>query len=302
MLSFKHEVFFEVAQQLSFTKASEVLCISQPAISNHIKQLESEFKANLFERKGNSILLTASGKILLEAVTKAKTIEKQLAYDMSTLHDVLNAKGELKLGASTTVALYIVPPVLSSFLKKHRQVKVGLVNRNSENVLKALLEHEIDLGIVEGKKKNSLIKSQYFLSDEVVPVCSSSSPLAKHPRYSLQDLKKLEVALRERGSGTLTALLQTLKKLGIKQSDLNVNIRLGGTEALKNFILADTCVGFLPMRSVAKELAAGILVQLHIDGLSITRHFYFIQRMGENMRGIDDAFIKFAKRHYKISL
>ena len=302
MIAFKHEVFFEVARQLSFTKASEVLCISQPAISNHIKQLEEEFKTNLFERKGNSILLSASGKILVEAITKAMVIEKQLTFDMSTMHDAFEAKGELKLGASTTVALYIVPPVLSSFLKKYRQVKVGLVNRNSENVLKALLDHEIDLGIIEGKKKNSLIQSQYFLSDEVVPVCSSGSPLAKNPRYALSEIKKVEVALRERGSGTLTALLLALKKQGIKQSDLTVNIRLGGTEALKNFILADTCVGFLPMRAVSKELRAGNLVQLHFDGLSITRHFYFIQRMGENMNGLDNAFVKFAKSHYKISL
>lgn len=187
-------------------------------------------------------------------------------------------------------------------MKKYKQVKVGLVNRNSENVLHALLDHEIDLGIIEGKKKNSLIQSQYFLSDEVVPVCSSSSPLAKHPRYSLGEIKKVDVALRERGSGTLAALMMALKKLGIKQSDLKVNIRLGGTEALKNFILADTCVGFLPMRAVTKELRAGNLVQLHFDGLSITRHFYFIQRMGENMSGLDHAFIKFAKSHYKITL
>lgn len=115
MLSYKHEVFFEVARQLSFTKAGEVLCISQPAISNHIKQLEEEFKTNLFERKGNSILLSVSGKILVDAITKARVIEKQLEYDMSTLLDAFEAKGEFKLGASTTVALYIVPPVLSSF-------------------------------------------------------------------------------------------------------------------------------------------------------------------------------------------
>src|SRR6185295_10364598 len=103
MLSFKHEVFLEVAQLKSFTKASHSLYISQPAISKHIKQLESEYKTSLFERKGNTITLTDAGELLLAAIIRAKTIEKQLEFDISTRLDQFSAKGELKLGASTTV-------------------------------------------------------------------------------------------------------------------------------------------------------------------------------------------------------
>lgn len=300
MLSFKHEVFLEVARLKSFTKASQALYISQPAITKHIKQLEEDYKTALFERKGNSISMTAPGEILMNALIRAKAIEKQLEFDISTNRDQYSAKGELRLGASTTVALYIIPPVLSGFHQKHPDVKISLANRNSENVLKALLDHEIDLGIMEGKNKLSMVNSQLFLTDEVIPVCSSSSRLAKKPHLKVEDIVKHPIALRERGSGTLAALKYALGSHEVKLSDLKVSIRLGGTEALKNFILADECIGFLPMRSVAKELVSGSLVRLYFEDLSITRQFYFIQRHGEDQDGLSLAFIRFAKNHYNI--
>jgi DNA-binding transcriptional LysR family regulator len=300
MLSFKHEVFFEVARLKSFTKASQTLFISQPAISRNIKQLEDEYKSSLFERKGNSISLTEAGQMLYAALLNARAVEKQLQYDMSTLRDQYEAKGELKLGASTTVALYIIPPILSGFRQKHQSVSISLFNRNSESVLQALLDHEIDLGIIEGRNKLPIVKSQHFLADEVIAVCSPKNPLSKKQKLNLKEVTKHPIALRERGSGTLAALKHALSTHRIKLSDLSVNVRLGGTEALKNFIVADQCIGFLPMRSVVKELSSGDLVQLKIDKLSIIRRFYFIQRHGDEGNGLCNAFIKFSKAHYNI--
>lgn len=302
MLSFKHEVFFEVALQLSFTKASQALFISQPAISKHVRQLEEEYRASLFERKGNAIALTEEGKILFDSLQKVKTLEKNLEVELNTYRDPARIKGELKLGASTTVALYIVPPVLSKFRKKYPDTKLSLFNRNSESVLQALMNHEIDLGIVEGPNKLSQVKSQLFLTDEVVPVCSAQSVLTRKPTLKIDDIPSIHIALRERGSGTLAVLKQALGAKGIKMSDLQISMRLGGTEALKNFLIADDCLGFLPARAVTKELARGELVRLFIDGLTITRKFYFIQRHGDENHGLNAIFIKMAKSHYNIML
>jgi DNA-binding transcriptional LysR family regulator len=301
MLSFKHEVFLEVARQLSFTKASQVLFISQPAITKHIQQLEDDYKTSLFERKGSSIVLSEAGKILFDHLTKAKAIEKQLEYEISSYRDQLHVKGELKIGASTTVALYIIPPILSGFRRKHIDVQMSLLNRNSENIIKALLDHEIDLGIVEGKNKMTRINSEPFLTDEVIPVCSAKSYLAKKGKLVIGELKNVPVVLRERGSGTLAALKSALGNHNIRLSDLNITMRLGGTEALKNFVLADESLGFLPTRAVAKEIAAGEMVRVFIEGLTVVRQFYFVQRQGEN-DGLNNAFIKFAKSYYNIKL
>ncbi len=302
MISFKHHVFFEVAKQLSFTKASQTLFISQPAISKHIRLLEEEYRTSLFERKGSTIALTEEGAILYDFILKGKELEKSLEFELNTYREPSQIKGDLKLGASTTVALYIVPPVLSGFRKKYPDVRISLFNRNSESVLKALVEREIDLGIVEGRNKIGQVKSQLFLTDEVVPVCSAGSGLAKNPKLGLDELSGVAIALRERGSGTLAAVKHALSGKGIKMSELKISMRLGGTEALKNFLLADDSLGFLPARAVAKELAAGELVRIFIEDLTITRQFYFVQRHGDENRGLNSSFIKFSKNHYNIKL
>ncbi|MBS1542473.1 MAG: LysR family transcriptional regulator [Bacteroidetes bacterium] len=300
MLSFKHVVFLEVAQARSFTKASQTLFISQPAISNHIRQLEEEYRTPLFERHGNSISLTAAGRVLLAGVLEAKAIMDRVRFEMGVSGEEALTGGELKLGASTTVALYIIPPVLSAFHQKYPSLKITLVNRNSDYILKALLGHEVDLGIIEGKNKSSKVHSALFMTDEVVPVCSAKSPIASREALTIKQLTKIPVALRESGSGTLAALSHALEAHKLKLSHLHSTVRLSGTEALKNFIKADECVGFLPLRSVEMELASGTLVRLQIKGLSIHRQFYFVQRHGDKNAELSMAFIKFAKRHYNL--
>jgi DNA-binding transcriptional LysR family regulator len=302
MLSFSLEVFYQVASQLSFSKAADTLFISQPAISRHIKSLEQQYHISLFERKGNSITLTEEGALLLEHVKKAKELQRQMEFEVTSLAGQQQAKGSLVIGASTTVALYVIPKILSAFHQKYPHIKLRLVNRNSENILKALLEHEIDFGIMEGKNKLSSARYQFFMSDEVIPVCSAKSGLAKQKKIALTALKDTPVALRERGSGTLAAVLDALEKYKISMSELKAGITLGGTEALKNFLLNDTCLGFLPLRSVAKQLKTGELVRLSIPGLHITRDFFFVQRQGAEHDKINSLFIKFALQHYNKKL
>lgn len=296
MLSTRHEIFIEVASHLSFSKAAEILFISQPAISKHIKALETFYKTTLFERQGNAIQLTKGGLLLLAHLKEAKKIQNELEFGLSVLKDHLKAKGQLKLGASTTVALYIIPKILSAFHQKYPDVKISLLNRNTDTITKALLDQDIDIGIVEGKKKNSAILYQPFITDEVVAVCSSKSPIAKKRTLSIQEIQNYPVVLREQGSGTLAALKYNLEKHGIKLSGLKVNVRLAGTEALKNFLREDNCLGFLPKGSVIKELQDGDLVAVKIDRFQIIRDFFFIQRQGADSNELNKAFIRFCKQ------
>src|SRR5688572_7643506 len=171
MLSTRHEIFIQVATNLSFSKAGEMMFMSQPAVSRHIKVLESFYKTTLFERNGNEIALTNGGRILLNHLKEAKKIQNELEFELSVLNNHLNAKGELKLGASTTVALYIIPKILSAFHQKFSEIKISLLNRNTDTIIQALMDKDIDIGIVEGKKKKSTIVYQPFIRDEVVAVC-----------------------------------------------------------------------------------------------------------------------------------
>ncbi|RKR82470.1 DNA-binding transcriptional LysR family regulator [Mucilaginibacter gracilis] len=295
MLSVAHQVFLAVAANLSFSKAAQVLFITQPAVSKHVKVLEDQYKVPLFERKGASISLTQAGQMLYNHLVKASEIQRKIEYDLSTLSNVSHASGHLRLGASTTIALYILPSILSNFQREFTSVAVQLVNRNSEYILNALLSHEVDLGIIEVENKLTTVSYQHFMSDEVIPVCSSKSPLAGK-ELSIKQLTQTPLALRERGSGTLDALLKALSEHGVKSSDLNIKIRLGGTEALKNFLRADQCLGFMPKPSIIRELAEGELVEVPVKGLHIKRDFFFIRRKGTDDDGLTSNFIQFAMR------
>src|SRR6201991_3266074 len=293
MISFAHRVFMEVAANLSFSKAAQVLFVTQPAISKHVKALEDQYKVPLFERKGNSILLTEAGKRLNEYLLQATEIERKIEYDLSILSNVTQAAGHLRLGASTTIALYILPSILSGYQQQYPNVHVQLLNRNSEYVLNALLNHEVDIGIIEVDNKITTVSYKPFMSDEVIPVCSAKSPLAGKS-LTIKQLLKTPVALRERGSGTLNSLLKSLASLNIKPADLSVKIRLGGTEALKNFLLADQCLGFMPRPSIVRQLAEGDLVEVPVQGLEITRYFFFTRRKGTEDYGLTGDFIRYA--------
>ena len=299
MLSTRHEVFFQVATEKSFSKAALALFISQPAISKHIKALEQEYKTKLFDRKGLHIELTAAGSLLYEKLQEVKNIQEQTVHDLSILTNALQAEGRLKLGASTTVALYILPKVLSLFHKQHPNIDITLLNRNTEIVLAALVNKEINLGIVEGHGKLSNVDYTPFITDRVIAVCSKKSHIAHKKKYKIEDIVNMPIALRERGSGTLAALKAVLETHNIKENSLLVKVKLGGTEALKNFIIESDCLGFLPQRSVIKEINYGELVEINFDGLNIERSFYFIQRQGETSN-LNKNFIKQAKNIYNI--
>lgn len=300
MISYKHEVFIEVARQLSFTKASQTLFISQSAISKQIQALETFYKTGLFERKGNTVSLTAAGQLLYDRLLIARQLQQELYQDMQTVSQQFTPLQQMTIGASTTISLYVLPHVMSAYLDKHPRLKLTLKNRNSENILKALLDHEIDLGVVEAVSKLSSVTYTPFLTDEVLPVCSVHSPY-KNKTLTPAELYQIPLALREPGSGTLAVVEKALAEHHISLSDLPIKVRLGGTEALKNFVRVDTCLAFLPRQAVQKELQAGELAIVSIDNLIIRRTFHFIQRRGTENNAPYHDFIQFTRRHYSHS-
>lgn len=294
MISFHYKVFAEVATNLSFSKAADVLFISQPAVSKHIKKLESEIGLPLFERKGNTISLTSSGEKLLDYLHKAKIIQGQIESDIQIVKSQLEAKGELSIGASTTLSLYVLPKILSVFHKKFPNVNILLVNHNSENILKALINKEIDLAIIEAHHKINSVNYEPFMHDEIIPVCAKHSPYGK-TEITAEELKSIPIVIRERGSGTNSVLTKSLQKQAIKLGKLNIIARLGGTEALKNFLVEDIAIGFLSRLAVKNELDKGLLREVKIKSLKIRRTFNFLMRKGEVSTGIIKSFVKEAK-------
>lgn len=296
MLDFRLQVFYTVAKRLNFTKASAELYISQPAVTKHIKELEATYKTSLFERSGNKkIILTPAGEMLLQYADQLLNVYRELDYDMNLL--LKKHIGLLRIGASTTVAQYIIPPMLAQFHKKFKDLKVLMITGNTEDIEQALLNKEIELGIIEGISRNPQIKYEEYLQDELVLVSASNNPTIKKDTIKPEELKNYPLLMREPGSGTLDVIAHALKPYNIKLADLQIEMQLGGTESIKSYLLHSNCLAFLSIHSILKELKNNECRVIEIKGLSIERPFHFIQQHGQPT-SLAELFTRFA-RNYK---
>lgn len=294
MFDFRLQVFQAVAKRLNFTKAAAELYITQPAVTKHIHELERYFKVKLFDRNGSRIKLTNAGEILLQHTEQLFAIYRNLEFEMNDI--TLQHSGKLKLGASTTVAQYVLPSVLAAFHKKFTDVKITLTTNNTEQIEKALQNKEIDLGIIEGHSKNTSIKYTQFIKDKIVLVTSNKNPLISKTIIQPKDLKNIPLLLREPGSGTLEVIAHALKAFGIKLRELKIEMQLAGTESIKSYLLHSNCMAFVSIHSILSELQKNELRIIDIKGLNIERYFYFIQLHGQS-EALPELFMKFARHH-----
>ena len=298
-MDFRLKVFLTVAARLSFTKAASELFITQPAVSKHIRELEEEYKIKLFERNGSKIAVTKAGYLLLQHTKRLFEIYRDIDFDMSAL--IHEQRGLLRVGASTTLSQYIIPPVLARFHQKMKEVKITLINGNTEQIEKALLEKEIEVGIVEGQLKNKGIKYTPFLKDELVLVCKAKHSLAKKKEITKEDLLKMQFLMREQGSGTLEVIEYGLKVFNISLDQLDVQMQLGSTESIKSYLLNSNCVAFISIHAVSKELKNNQLTVLDIKNLSIERNFYIVTLQGKST-ALVDLLISDILNHYNFKL
>lgn len=294
MSDFRLKVFQSVAKNLSFTKASQDLFISQPAITKHIQELESTYQTRLFDRQGSKICLTESGKLLLEHCERILEDYKRLEYEMHLLHN--EYKGGLKLGASSTISQYVLPPLLASFIKKFPHISLSLTNGNTREIETALQEHNIDLGLVEGVFRLPNLKYTTFLEDELVAVIRTGRKLPVGDEITPEELLNLPLVLRERGSGTLDVFERALLQHNIKLASLQVLIYLGSTESIKLFLEHTDCLGIVSVRSITRELYSGQLRVVEIKGMPMLRDFSFAQPQGQDS-GLAQVFMQFAMHH-----
>ncbi|RYE28237.1 MAG: LysR family transcriptional regulator [Sphingobacteriaceae bacterium] len=297
MADFRLEVFYTVAKRLSFTKVASELFITQPAVTKHIRELEEQYKTKLFERNGNKIRLSEAGLLLHQYAKEIFTIYRQIDFDLHTLTQ--RSQGLLRMGASTTIAQYIIAPILAGFREKFTDVQLSLINGNTAQIEKALLAREIELGFIEGRSKDQEISYQEFIKDEIVLVCGKDHPWAKKTSIKTASLREIRFVLREPGSGTLEVIDYALKSLGLSIADLNVEIHLGNAETIKSYLLNTNCMAFLSVHAVGKELKNGDLTVIDVEGLAIERNFYMVRLQGK-AEGLVETFTRFAHQYHNL--
>ena len=231
MDDFRLKVFITAARTLSFTRTAEQLFISQPAVSKHVGELESRYKTQLFVRRGSRLELTPAGETLLTCAERLAGDYRRMEYEMSLCASAV--EGELRLGASTTIAQYLLPPILARFTTRFPGVRVSMMSGNSDQVEQALCGRSIDLGMVESLSRRQGLHYTLFRPDELVLVARPGGKYARRETVTPEELPRIPLVLRESGSGTLEVIAAALAARGIRLSQFDVTMRLGSTEGIK---------------------------------------------------------------------
>jgi len=284
-MDYRDSVFISVAENLNITKAANELNISQPAVTRHIKELEQRYKTNLFERKGNKIYLTKAGEKVYNAFKAIAQQYRDLNFEIGQMHDSIS--GKFKIGASSTISQYIIPKVIASFHKRYPKIQIYLMNGNSFEVEKLLLDNQVDVAMVENYSSQTGIRYIDFLNDELIVVTGQNSVYAKRNTITKDDLLKIPLVLREQGSGTLEVIKQVFSQQKINFEALNTLIHLGSTESIKNFLQEFDGLAIVSEKAVQNELYLKTLVKLNVSGFSIARKLRLAYKQGHKSRQVE---------------
>jgi DNA-binding transcriptional LysR family regulator len=297
IFDFRLKVFYTVAQRLSFTKAASELFITQPAVTKHIKELEQQLSVQLFKRNGNNISLTTAGKILEKYAEKIFQTYTELETELAQLNNL--EAGTLHIGASTTVAQTILPKLLAMFKKTYPKVTFNFIQANTDQISQLVLAEKIDIAIVEGAAHSPQLSYTDFIKDEIVLVTSANNKLSKKAEITPKQLPAIPLVLREAGSGTLDVIFNALARVQINPKDLNIEIQLESSIAIKQYLLYSETATFLSIQSVLSELKYNELTIIDVKGLEIFRTFQFIQLHGKNSKLIE-LFKRFCLANYNL--
>lgn len=277
MIDHKYKVFHQLCLTPSTSQAAEILGLTQPAVSKSIRELEKELGLSLFVRTRNGMVPTESGKILAARMEKLVAEERNLMFELSNLGNT--ARCELKVGGSTTLAQYVLPPVISGFLREWPQLSMVLTNGNTQQIEEAVLNQKLHLAFIEGNKTRNDLHYIPYLKDELVLVCSAK---ARYPSHIVkEELPQGKFIFRERGSGTYHVIRKKMEEAGVDIHNLESRLRIGTTEGIKQYLQQSDAVALLSVYSIRNELAQGILKIIEIEDLHFERTFHAIHLQGE---------------------
>src|SRR5579884_712616 len=264
-------VFCTVARSLSYTRAAEVLYLSQPAVTQQVRTLEKMLGLRLFARSGRGIVLTPPGQ---EFLRKAERLLALLAETASVVNEMYALKrGSVVIGASTSAGTYVLPSFLSAFYREYPRIHVTLMVANRRVIEERLLTHELDLAVMSLIEQQERFTIQFLRSYELVVVAPPSHRLVKHPSLTLADLQQETFLLREQDSGTRLGVEQHFAQAGIA---LRASLELGSIEAIKEGVIAGLGIAVLPRESITLEVAVGDLTILDVQGFPLQRQWYVV--------------------------
>ncbi len=289
------KVFHAVAKLLSFTKAAEALHMTQPAVTFQVRQLEEYFNTRLFDRTHNKVNLTPAGNKVYEFADRIFDLYDEMENSVRELTGEIS--GALTIGASTTIAEYMLPTLLGQFKAKYPEINIRLKVSNTEGIVSMVEHNVIDLGVVEASVSNKNLIVEACHDDQLVVVTPPNHEMAKRQgAVKAEDLKAFPFICREEGSGTREVILKYLQDSGISPTDMNFCLELGSPEALKGAVEAGMGISILSRSTIAKELKLKTLCELQLDP-PLSRPFSFVRQRQKFRVRVMEELLEFAKAY-----
>jgi DNA-binding transcriptional LysR family regulator len=291
----KLKVFCTVAETKSFSKTSEIIHLTQPAVSLQIQAIEEKYETKLFDRSSSTVTLTPSGEILYkyakEILALYASAEKAIGKQTAIV------KGSLTVGAGSNIGNYLLPSVITEFKQLHPKIKIYLIVGNTKRVIELLNAGNIDIGLVEGDVTRQRMSVKKLLSDELLIIVSSNHPWAKRKEIPVSEILKEPFILREAGSGTRQIMEKFLARHGIAIHDMQISTILGSTEAIKDAVENGLGISIISRWAARKENRYGTLHLLNIKEEKIMRDFSLIVNKNSISSNSLEEFLTFLKSY-----
>jgi len=278
--------FLTVEKHLNYTHAARELLLSQPAVSRQIRQLERELGVRLFEQLGKRLYLTDAGKTLSRGSSRFLGGLDRIRESLAPYRDA--QRGSLRLGASTTPGLYLLPPVLGRFHGAHPDVDIAYRVENSRRIEDALLANEIDLGFVGTRLANAELVHEPVADDEIVFFAAPSHPLAARKRLAVGALRDASWVAREQGSATRKAVEGRLQRSRVNLAGAVV---LSSPEAVKALVAGGFGISFLSIYALREDMERGKLVKLPLAGFRVERKIHAVRHKDKKPSAVMTSFM-----------
>lgn len=284
-------IFCKVIELKSFSKTGEVIHLSQPTISTHIKDLESYFGCQLIDRMGKQALPTKAGELLYGYARRLLLLSEETKSAIAAFKGKLT--GRLAIGGSTIPGGYLLPKVIGEFTKQHKDVSVSISISDTQKIVEDTQKGLIEFGIVGGKTSIKGIEQEKLMEDDMRLIVPADHKWASKKTVTVSMLQKEPFLIREQGSGTLSSLKNSLSKIHIDLQSFNIIAEMGSTTAVIQGIKNRIGVSILSPIAIQEELTAGSLSALTVEGLDLKRSFYLIRNGQRTASPIGHTFIRF---------
>ena len=287
MENFRLRVFRAAAQHLNFRMAAEELLLTQSAVTQQIKSLESELDVALFSRAGGKVSLSPAGCALVPFANRLASLAQEAREAVAAATGA--HAGRLALGASQTIGQYLLPKLIAGFLEENPRVEISVLGGNTQTILEALAEHRLQLCLIEGPAMRKDVRVVPFMEDHMVCVVPPDHEWADE-EVAVQELQNAAMVARELGSGSRRIVEQALEEAGVGVAKLHLAMTFDSTEGLLSAVEAGLGIAFVSRWAVRNQLALGTLKVARVRGLNLARMFSLATVAGPEPAGIAGVF------------